>query len=125
MLLASSDDRWAGDHWVPVTAESPVIPGNRIQPTTAEPSVYAVCLVVGSSPISRLRERLLSERVFALSEALGLVRDDNRLQPRLPVSSARLSKTNAADLLPQTYCPAPRSVVTKSTPSLAGPNTRA
>jgi hypothetical protein len=34
----------AGDHWGPHNPESAVIPGNRIQPKTAEPTVNADCL---------------------------------------------------------------------------------
>src|SRR4051812_33816935 len=55
----------------PITTESPVIPGNRIQPKTAEASVYAVCLDDchaegrGFESHQPLRKRPLVERVFS------------------------------------------------------------
>src|SRR3954451_19251672 len=44
MLLRGSDDRAPGTVGGPITTESPVIAGNRIQPETSEASVYADCL---------------------------------------------------------------------------------
>jgi hypothetical protein len=43
MLLRGSDDRAPGTIRGPITSESPVIAGNRIQPETSEASVYADC----------------------------------------------------------------------------------
>src|SRR4051812_25608496 len=43
MLLRGSDDRAPGTVGGPITTESPVIAGNRIQPETSEASVYADC----------------------------------------------------------------------------------